>query len=70
MVFDDDLNTRPLDSYVIVNAQVGWRWTDEVTTFLSVENLLDEEVEVSRSGNALIGIGAPRLIHLGLRLEF
>jgi outer membrane receptor protein involved in Fe transport len=69
-VFDDDLNNRPLDSYVMVNAQAGWRWTDEVTTFLAIENLLDDEIEVSRSGQALVGIGAPRLIHLGLRLEF
>ena len=69
-VFDDDLNTRPLDGYVSVNAQMGWRWSDQATAFLSIENLLDERVEVSRSGNGLIGIGAPRLIHLGLRLDY
>ncbi|MDB4491781.1 TonB-dependent receptor [bacterium] len=69
-VFDDDRNNRPLDDYVSINVQVGWRWTAEVTTFLAIENLLDEEVEVSRTGNGLVGIGAPRLIHLGLRLDF
>lgn len=69
-VFDDDLNKRPLDAYVSVNAQLGWQFTDEVSAFLAIENLFDEEIEVSRSGSGLIGIGAPRLIHLGLRLDY
>jgi outer membrane receptor protein involved in Fe transport len=69
-VFDDDLNSRELSSYVLINAQLGWRFTDEVSCSLSVENLLDEEIEVSHSGSGLIGIGAPRLVQLGLRLDF
>jgi outer membrane receptor protein involved in Fe transport len=69
-VFDDDLNVRRLDDYVILNAQLGWRFSSEVACFLSAENLLDEEIEVSKSGSGLIGIGAPRLIQLGLRLDF
>ena len=69
-VFDDDLNQRPLDDYVSLNAMLGWRFTDALTGFVSVENLLDEEIEVSHSGSGLIGIGAPRLVHLGLRLHY
>ena len=69
-VFEDDLNARSLDSYVSVNAQIGWRWTEEVSTFLAVQNLFDEEIQVSRSGSGLIGIGAPRLVHFGLRLDY
>lgn len=68
--FDDDLNRRDLDDFLVLNAFFSWRFTDEVSLFASIENLLNEEIQVSRSGSGLMGLGAPRLAHVGLRLDY
>ncbi len=68
--FDDDLNQRPLDDYLAVNALLGWRFFEQMTGFIAIENLLDEEIEVSRSGDGIIGLGAPRLVQVGIRLDY
>ncbi len=69
-VFEDDRNERRLADILLVNAHLGWRWSENVTSFLSVENLLDEEIDVGRSGDGLLTLGAPRMVRLGLRLDF
>ena len=67
--FEDDLNTRVLDSFVVFDLSLTRDISDEWSVFLRAENLLDEEIEVGAASNGLIAIGAPRLIHGGVRLR-
>ena len=68
--FEDDLNLRPLDSFTLFHAGARFVITDGATVFLRVENLFDEDVEVSRSGSDLYTIGAPRTVRGGVRFAF
>lgn len=65
--YEDDLNTRPLSSFAVVDLSaaraIGGRWH----VFAGFENLLDEEVQVGISGTGLVAIGAPRMVHVGVR---
>ncbi len=65
--YEDDLNTRPLSSFAVVDLglarALGSRWQ----VFAGFENLLDEEVQVGISGTGLITVGAPRMVHVGVR---
>ena len=65
--FEDDLNARPLSSFAVVDLSaaraLGSRWH----VFAGLENLLDEEVQVGISGAGLVTVGAPRMVHVGVR---
>ncbi len=65
--YEDDLNARPLSSFAVVDLSLaralGSRWQ----AFAGFENLLDEEVQVGISGAGLITVGAPRMVHVGVR---
>lgn len=65
--YEDDLNTRPLSSFAVVDLSLaralGSRWQ----VFAGFENLLDEEVQVGISGAGLVAVGAPRMVHVGVR---
>jgi len=66
--FDDDKNQQPLGNYMLLDLHVSRRLHPAVTLTFSVENLLDRKYSVS---NRLVeGIGAPRMIHSGLRLTW
>ena len=41
--------------------------SDRWHVFAGLENLLDEEVQVGISGTGLVTIGAPRMVHVGVR---
>ena len=64
--FEDDLNARTLDDFVVADLWVG-RPLGGATVFAAVENIFDEEIEVGRSGNGQVRIGAPRVARLGVR---
>ena len=66
--FDDDKNQQPLGNYMLFDLHITRRLHPAVTLTFSVENLLDRQYSVS---NRLVeGIGAPRMIHSGLRLTW
>jgi vitamin B12 transporter len=66
--YDDDRNRHRLGGVVTVNAEVGWRWTPRYELFLAAENLFDRTVPTGRSD--VTSVGAPRLLHGGLRVTF
>ena len=68
--FDDDLNDRTLDDYLLTNVIVGWRLRDNMEVYATLENLFDTEIQTSRSGTGLIGIGQPRTWRAGVRMDF
>ena len=65
--FEDDLNTRPLSSFAVVDLSAARALSGRWQVFAGLENLLDEEVQVGISGTGLVAIGAPRMVHLGVR---
>lgn len=67
--FDDDLNTRVLDDYVLVNLSAAWAATGWAELFVNAENVFDTRVETAVSGAGLVTLGQPALWLLGIRLR-
>lgn len=65
--YEDDLNARPLSSFAVLDLSLARSLTDRWQVFAGFENLLDEEVQVGISGTGLVTVGAPRMVHLGVR---
>ncbi|WOB79776.1 TonB-dependent receptor [Brevundimonas nasdae] len=68
--FDDDLNSRVLDSAVTLDARAEWAFTRNATLWMAADNLFDEDVEVSETGTGVAGYGPPRTVSIGLRLSY
>jgi outer membrane receptor protein involved in Fe transport len=68
--FEDDLNTLPLGSFVTVDLFVSRRITKWGEVFLGIENLFDTTYTTGRTTDGVISIGAPFLVHGGVRLTF
>ncbi len=67
--YEDDLNARPLSSFSVVDLSLARNLSSRWQVFAGFENLLDEEVQVGISGTGLVTIGAPRMVHVGARLN-
>ena len=65
--YEDDLNTRPLSSFAVVDLSAARAISSRWHVFAGLENLLDEEVQVGISGTGLVTVGAPRMVHVGVR---
>jgi outer membrane receptor protein involved in Fe transport len=68
--FEDDTNTLPLGSYVVVDfalSRVLAKWSE---VFVGVENLFDTIYATGRTSEGVVSIGAPRLVRGGVRLTF
>jgi outer membrane receptor protein involved in Fe transport len=68
--FDDDLNSRELDAALVLDARAEWRANTRAVLYLAADNLLDEDVEVARTGDGVPGYGPPRTVRAGLRLTY
>jgi len=68
--FDDDLNSRVLDAGLRIDARAEWRLARSVTAYMAADNLLDEEIEVSRTADGVSGYANPRMARIGLRVAF
>jgi outer membrane receptor protein involved in Fe transport len=68
--FEDDLNTLPMGAFTTVDVRIGRQLGRHAHAYLAVENLLDETYTVARTSEGVVSIGAPRMIHGGVRLQF
>lgn len=68
--FDDDLNSRTLDAAVALDARADLQVKDGVRLYVLADNLLDEEVQVSRTADDVAGFGPPRTLRAGLTLNW
>ncbi len=66
--FDDDLNSRILDSYVTVGLAGTCRLGDRAEIYAAAENLFDARIPSALSGEGLVTLGQPRLWSLGVRI--
>ncbi len=75
--FEDDLNSLKLGDYFVVDLML-WRpipipKVSSGEVFLGIENLFDRTYEAGKSGeptNPIVTIGAPLLVHGGIRVRF
>ena len=65
--FEDDLNTLPMGSVVLLGASLSRRIAGGFELFVAGENLLDRRYLVSRAGVDLVG--PPLTIWSGVRLR-
>jgi outer membrane receptor protein involved in Fe transport len=66
--FEDDLNSRVLDPAWRLDARLDWRVKPLVTLYLAGDNLLDAEIQTSRTADGVAGYSAPRVVRVGLRV--
>jgi outer membrane receptor protein involved in Fe transport len=66
--FEDDLNSRVLDPAWRLDARLDWRVKPLVTLYLAGDNLLDANIQTSRTAGGVAGYAAPRLVRVGLRV--
>jgi outer membrane receptor protein involved in Fe transport len=65
--FEDDLNTRRLGDFWLFDLQVAREFAPGSAIFAGVENLFDRTYEVGITGDGLVTIGGPRMVHGGVR---
>ena len=68
--FEDDVNSLPLGSYVVVDLNLSRAFAKWGEVFVSVENLFDQVYSVGRTTGGVVSIGGPRLARGGLRFTF
>lgn len=68
--FDDDLNSRVLEAALTIDARADWRVRGGVTLYATADNLLDEDIEVSETGDGIAGFGPPRTLRAGVSFDW
>ena len=66
--FEDDLNSRVLDPAYRLDARLDWRVRPLVTAYVAGDNLLDANIQTSRTADGVAGYSAPRVVRVGLRV--
>lgn len=66
--FEDDLNSRVLEPAYRLDARLDWRVRPLVTAYVAGDNLLDANIQTSRTADGVAGYAAPRVVRVGLRL--
>jgi len=68
--YEDDLNTLPLGSYVVVDLFLSRAFGKSTEVYVAVENLLDRIYTTGRTSEGVISTGEPRTARAGVRLRF
>jgi outer membrane receptor protein involved in Fe transport len=68
--FDDDLNSRTLDAALTVDARADFSLRQGLTLYAVADNLFDEDVAVSQTGDGVSGYGPPRTLRAGVSLNW
>ncbi|KRA59796.1 TonB-dependent receptor [Caulobacter sp. Root655] len=66
--FEDDLNSRMLDPAYRLDARLDWRVRPLVTAYVAGDNLLDANIQTSRTADGVAGYAAPRIVRVGVRV--
>jgi outer membrane receptor protein involved in Fe transport len=67
--FDDDLNTRRLDDYFVLNAAVAFALDRRWSLYVRAENVLGDRYEVARTADGLTTYGPAAIVLVGLRFR-
>ncbi len=66
--FDDDLNLLPLGNFTVLDFHLSRQINSSLRAYFSAENIFDRRFAVART--PVESIGAPRLLHAGIKLTF
>jgi hypothetical protein len=66
--FEDDLNSRVLAPAYRLDARLDWRVRPLVTAYVAGDNLLDANIQTSRTADGVAGYAAPRIVRVGVRV--
>ncbi|MEA2624711.1 MAG: hypothetical protein QOD06_756 [Candidatus Binatota bacterium] len=66
--FEDDRNSLELGDFAVVDLFLGRGIGHGIDLFVGIENLFDRTFEAGKSADGIVTIGAPRLVHGGVRL--
>jgi vitamin B12 transporter len=64
--FEDDLNTRKLDSAVTTDVMVDYELGAGVSVFAAVDNLFDSDVQTGQTADGIFSYAPPQLWRIGL----
>jgi outer membrane receptor protein involved in Fe transport len=64
--FDDDLNTRRLDSAFTTNLRADWRISDTLALYAEALNVTDADVETAKTADGIASLDQPRTFWVGL----
>jgi outer membrane cobalamin receptor len=67
--FDDDLNSRVLESAVTLDLRAEQALTDQVSIYAALDNALDADLETAETADGVESFGPPRAFRLGVRLR-
>jgi len=67
--YEDDINSLRLGSYWVFDLFLSRRLATWGEAYLGVENLFNTTYSVGRSADGVVSIGAPLLVHGGIRLS-
>ena len=67
--FEDDRNSRALAPFTTFDAAVTYDFSAQISVALRGENLFNDRIEIGKSADGLVSIGAPRLIAFELRWQ-
>ena len=68
--FEDDLNTLPMGPYTTLDFRIARQIWKHAHIYVAGENLTNETYATARTSEGVGSIGAPRMVHGGLRLAF
>lgn len=68
--FEDDLNTRTLESYLRLSLQAEWQWNQDLSFYARVDNLTDEAIPTRVEGSGDVLLDAPRSWQVGARYQW
>jgi len=68
--FEDDLNTLPLGAFTTVDARIARALGPHALIYFAVENMTNETYSVARTSEGVVSVGAPRMFHGGVRVQF
>ena len=68
--FEDDVNTLPMGAFTTVDVRIARQVAKWATLYVAAENLLDERYATARTSEGVVSLGAPRMLHGGVRLTF
>ena len=67
--FEDDSNTRVLDSSSIANIFSNFLITDSTSVYISLENIFNKRSQAGISKDGLITYGPPRFLWIGIKFR-
>jgi outer membrane cobalamin receptor len=65
--FEDDLNSRRLKGYSVVDTRMSWQIRSGFEIFLAAENLGDQRVETGLAGDGTLSVAQGRSLRIGFQ---